>query len=182
MDRFEYKVVPAPDRGRKVKGARTAPDRFAAALEAMMNDLAVEGWEYHRAETLPSEERSGLTGKTIVYRNLLIFRRVLPTQETTAPAVLETPEPAPEPVAETPRRTEADRARSAAVPRSLRKPENTPEEAAAAAAAAALRSVRGRVRSDEEAPEDGAPKDGAPKERARLVSLMAEKRKGQPGP
>lgn len=83
MPRFEYKVVPAPRKGEKVKGARTATDRFAHALTQMMNDLGRDGWEYLRAETLPCEERVGFTGKATTYQNLLIFRRAI---EEAAPA------------------------------------------------------------------------------------------------
>jgi hypothetical protein len=48
-----------------------------------MNELAQDGWEYLRADTLPAEERSGLTSKTTVYHNLLVFRR--PTAAAMAP-------------------------------------------------------------------------------------------------
>ena len=40
-----------------------------------MNEMAAEGWEYLRAETLPSVERSGLTATTTQWRNVLVFRR-----------------------------------------------------------------------------------------------------------
>ena len=76
MQGYEYKVVPAPARGEKERGLKTGAERFAHALGHLMNDLAAEGWEYWRAETLPAEERSGLTSKTTVYHNLLVFRRV----------------------------------------------------------------------------------------------------------
>jgi hypothetical protein len=77
MQSFEYKVVPAPDRGVKERGARTAPERFAAALGQRINAMAREGWEFVRSETLPSEERTGLTGRTTVYHAVLVFRRPL---------------------------------------------------------------------------------------------------------
>ncbi len=73
---FEYKVVPAPTRGKKAKGLKTQADRFANALEAAINDLAADGWEYVRTDTLPAEERQGLTGRTTVFQNMLVFRRV----------------------------------------------------------------------------------------------------------
>lgn len=38
--------------------------------------MAGYGWEYQRAETLPSIERSGLTGTTTEWRNVLVFRRL----------------------------------------------------------------------------------------------------------
>ncbi|MBN9888474.1 DUF4177 domain-containing protein [Salipiger abyssi] len=73
---YEYKVVPAPARGEKTRGVKGAEGRFAFAIERLMNEMAAQGWEYQRAETLPSEERSGLTSSQTVWRNLLVFRRV----------------------------------------------------------------------------------------------------------
>ncbi|KAA8608117.1 hypothetical protein AL036_08275 [Salipiger aestuarii] len=75
MTSYEYKVVPAPQKGEKARGIKTAEGRFACAIERAMNDMAADGWEYLRSETLPSEERSGLTSSTSVWRNLLVFRR-----------------------------------------------------------------------------------------------------------
>ncbi|WP_417807977.1 DUF4177 domain-containing protein [Thioclava sp.] len=77
MQQFEYKVIPAPARGEKERGLKAGVERFAHTLSGVMNDMAVQGWEYLRAETLPAEERTGLTGKTTVYHNLLVFRRAL---------------------------------------------------------------------------------------------------------
>jgi hypothetical protein len=75
MQNFEYKVVPAPERADKVKGAKTPEDRFAQTIAEVLNSLGKDGWEYQRTDTLPSSERSGLTRRAIVYRSLLIFRR-----------------------------------------------------------------------------------------------------------
>jgi hypothetical protein len=72
---YEYRVIPAPVKGTKAKTAKTAPDRFALTLQETMNAMATDGWEFQRAETLPSEERSGLTGTKTVYHNVLVFRR-----------------------------------------------------------------------------------------------------------
>lgn len=77
MQQYEYKVVPAPQRGEKVRGAKTTAERFAAALMAVMNDLGRDGWEYMRADTLPCEERVGLTGKSSSFLHMLVFRRPL---------------------------------------------------------------------------------------------------------
>ena len=74
---FEYRVVPAPKKGIKAKGIRTNEERFAFAMSELLNDMANDGWEYQRAETLPAEERSGLTGKTTVFKNMLVFRRTV---------------------------------------------------------------------------------------------------------
>jgi hypothetical protein len=83
MQLYEYKVVPAPSRGEKARGARSGEERLAVAVANAINALAREGWEYLRCDMLPSEERSGLTRRTTVYHNLLIFRR--PRPEASAP-------------------------------------------------------------------------------------------------
>lgn len=92
MQRYEYKVIPAPLKGEKTRGVKGTPGRFAHGLSRIMNDLARDGWEYLRADTLPCEERTGLTGKTVTYQNMLVFRRAvapaLPIfDETTVPGV-----------------------------------------------------------------------------------------------
>ncbi|TCL10097.1 uncharacterized protein DUF4177 [Shimia isoporae] len=72
---YEYKVVPAPTKGQKARGVKGAEGKFANALEAKMNELAADGWEFIRTETLPSEERSGLTSTATKYRSVMVFRR-----------------------------------------------------------------------------------------------------------
>lgn len=105
MTRFEYKVIPAPKRGEKAPGAKTTPDRFAVALTKVMNDLGRDGWEYLRADTLPCDERVGLTGKQTTFQNMLVFRRALqavaavpagaPAPEVVPRQGIEAPRPAP---------------------------------------------------------------------------------------
>ncbi len=75
MLHYEYQVVPAPKKGEKAKGAKTAAEKFAVALTGLMNRMGSEGWEYIRADTLPCEERVGLTGSKTVFQNMLVFRR-----------------------------------------------------------------------------------------------------------
>lgn len=75
MQRYEYRVVPAPRKGEKVHGLKTVEERFAYALTALMNKMGVEGWEYQRADALPCDERVGLTGTRTVFQNMLVFRR-----------------------------------------------------------------------------------------------------------
>ncbi|MFN4058567.1 MAG: hypothetical protein ACK4HW_10335 [Roseinatronobacter sp.] len=102
MQSYEYLTVPAPLKGAKIKGLKTASERFAYQLTLMLNQLAGEGWEFWRAETLPSEERKGLTGTALVNHNLLIFRRPsaeslaenVATERRAAPLTSHTP-PAP---------------------------------------------------------------------------------------
>jgi len=86
MTNFEYKVVPAPMRGLKAKGVKGTPARFANALQTVMNSMGAQGWEYQRTDTLPVEERQGLTGKSTSFQTMLVFRRrLVDGQEATAP-------------------------------------------------------------------------------------------------
>lgn len=78
--RYEYRVVPAPTKGVKTKGLKTGEARFAQALEEVINQMAAEGWEYQRTETLPSVERAGLTSTATHWRNLLVFRRAVDSE------------------------------------------------------------------------------------------------------
>ena len=138
MQHYEYKVIPAPDRGEKARGTKTPGDRFAQAMTSVLNRMAREGWDYVRAEMLPSEERSGLTRRVTVYHNMLVFRRPVeaaadrpaPPRQLTAEAVegkaprLESPaappapeakaEAAPEPAEETPAETGTETAETKA--------------------------------------------------------------------
>ena len=106
MAQYEYKVVPAPRKGLKAKGFKTSEARFSFALQEVMNQHGADGWDYLRAETLPSDERQGLTGSQTVYRDVLVFRRPRAQDEAPLnPIAIEhipdaTPDPAPEPDAE----------------------------------------------------------------------------------
>jgi hypothetical protein len=94
MTRYEYKVVPAPRKGEKTRAAKTTPERFALALNTVMNDLGREGWDYVRADTLPCDERVGLTGKQTSFQNMLVFRRVIVAEATAPEAVPQAADPA----------------------------------------------------------------------------------------
>lgn len=85
MTRYTYKVIPAPAKGRKASGVKGAEARFAHGLEEAINELAAQGWEYLRADILPSEERQGLTSTATVYRSVLVFRRAVQEAETAQP-------------------------------------------------------------------------------------------------
>ena len=101
MQRFEYKVIPAPKRGEKARGVKTTEERFAYALTLLMNELGAEGWDYVRADALPCEERVGLTGTKTTFQNVLVFRRVLGMAAVEAAPgarlLLQEPTPAPAP-------------------------------------------------------------------------------------
>jgi hypothetical protein len=102
MQRFEYKVIPAPRRGEKARGVKSTEDRFAYALTQLMNQLGAEGWDYVRADALPCEERVGLTGTKTTFQNVLVFRRVVfgaveGTDGAASRLLLTDPTPAPAP-------------------------------------------------------------------------------------
>ena len=92
MQRYEYKVVPAPQKGTKAKGVKTAEGRFAVSIEQVLNQMGEDGWEYQRAELLPSEERAGLTSSTVNWRNVLVFRREVEIAFTSTRETVETTE------------------------------------------------------------------------------------------
>lgn len=76
MQTFEYKVVPAPNRPKRVKGVKGTAGRFAAVLTETMNEQAADGWEYLRSDSMPVEEKLGLLKSRVeTYQTVLIFRR-----------------------------------------------------------------------------------------------------------
>ncbi len=75
QNQFEYRAIPAPRKGKSAKGVRGTEAKFANALSVVMNEMGSDGWEYLRADTLPCEERKGLTGRTVKYHSMLVFRR-----------------------------------------------------------------------------------------------------------
>ena len=105
MQRSEYKVIPAPAKGRKAPGIKGAGARFAHGLETVINEMAAQGWAYLRADILPSEERQGLATTQTVYRSVLVFHRWVedaapaPRAEPTPSATAATPDTDPEPPA-----------------------------------------------------------------------------------
>lgn len=90
MSNVEYKVVPAPRKGVKAKGIKGPDAQFANAIEGIMNGMAVEGWQYQRAETLPNDTRSGLNNLTTTYRHVLVFSRAVSADKNTAEIAGET--------------------------------------------------------------------------------------------
>jgi len=106
MRKFEYKAIPSPSSGTKAKGVKSTEDRFALSITEVLNDMAAEGWEYVRAETLPCDERKGLTGTQTSYQNLLIFKRFQSAAEPIAlkpERIVSAPAPIAEHVEATPR-------------------------------------------------------------------------------
>ena len=81
MPVYEYRAVPAPRKGKSDKGVKGTSAKFANAITHLMNDMGSQGWEYLRADTLPCEERQGLTSKTVKYHSMLVFRRAVEAEE-----------------------------------------------------------------------------------------------------
>lgn len=77
MQRYEYKVIPAPRRGTKSREAKTNEDRFALTLSNLMNELGRDGWDYVRSDRLPTEESAGFMKTRTVEQTVLIFRRAV---------------------------------------------------------------------------------------------------------
>ncbi|WP_454275033.1 hypothetical protein [Roseovarius sp. MBR-154] len=100
MPLFEYKILPAPTRGRKAPGVKTPEARFALGLEETLNEMAHHGWSYLRSDILPSEERQGLTSSHTVYRSVLVFQREIRASAPRADVARMDPVQA-EPLAET---------------------------------------------------------------------------------
>jgi hypothetical protein len=69
-----------------VRGLKTPEERFAHAVMVAINAEATQGWEYLRAERLPSEERAGFTRTSVNERHLLIFRRPVQAVSAARPA------------------------------------------------------------------------------------------------
>ncbi len=94
MVEYEYRVVPAPSRGKRARGVKGPEGRFAHALQEVMNALAAEGWEYLRSDTLPNDERTGLTSVQTTFRSILVFRRPVSAAATEPePPVQQLPPP-----------------------------------------------------------------------------------------
>ncbi len=77
MADFEYKVVAAPKKTKAFRGVRAHEDQFAHVLMEIMNEQALHNWEYLRAESLPCEEKTGLTSRVESYQSVLVFRRAI---------------------------------------------------------------------------------------------------------
>lgn len=84
---YEYKVIPAPRKAQRNKGAKGTAERFALGLQATLNEVGANGWSYVRSETLPVDERHGLLRKSVEeFHTVLIFRRPLTSHTATEEA------------------------------------------------------------------------------------------------
>lgn len=98
----EYKVIPAPRRGKRGKATKGPAGRFAYAVESTLNEMAADGWEFVRAETLGADEREGVMRRKVeTFHGVLVFRREIvnapPPRTSVADVPLATPPKQPEP-------------------------------------------------------------------------------------
>ena len=111
MTYYDYKVVPAPKRAKRVKGVHGAEDLFALTLTESINEVARQGWEYVRAEHLPAEAPRGwFRGARAAEQTVLVFRRA---RESAGPRLVAATRPEPaaaEPAAPEPPRPPAEQA------------------------------------------------------------------------
>ncbi len=78
MSKFEYKVIPTPRRPKRAKGVKGEPARFANVLTDAINEIAVDGWEFYKTETLPMDAKQGLFSKrTETFQSVMVFRKVI---------------------------------------------------------------------------------------------------------
>ena len=95
---YEYKIVGAPEKGKRKRGARSASDRVAAAFEDILAREAKDGWEYQRTDLLPIVERPGLfSRRQELHRAVMVFRRKIAESVQPAPVTAPVAAPAPAP-------------------------------------------------------------------------------------
>jgi hypothetical protein len=90
MTHYDYKVIPAPKKVKRVKGISGADELFAHTLTDAINEVARQGWEYVRAERLPAEAPRGwLRAAQAEEQAVLVFRRA---RESLGPRLAYAPE------------------------------------------------------------------------------------------
>lgn len=78
---YEYKCVGAPERPKRSRRAKTPSDRVARAMELIIREEAVNGWEYLRTDLVPVTEKTSFLGRAQeVHRAVMVFRRDLETR------------------------------------------------------------------------------------------------------
>jgi hypothetical protein len=76
MSYYDYKIVPAPKRAKKVKGVSGAADLFALTLNDSINELARQGWEYYCSEQLSIQAPGGWFSRARTEEHtVLVFRK-----------------------------------------------------------------------------------------------------------
>lgn len=87
---YEYDVVPAPKKPMRVPGLTREDDRVAYELSSLFNEMAVDGWEYVRADVINIDDVTGIAGNVPKSHTLLVFRRpmILPSAPARSDALV----------------------------------------------------------------------------------------------
>jgi len=74
MTRYEYRAIACPEKASARRDLPKGADPFCATLSAAINDLAGDGWDYIRAETIEVRTRRFFRSRG-EHRTFLVFRR-----------------------------------------------------------------------------------------------------------
>lgn len=74
MTKYEYRAIPCPEKALSQRDLPRGADPFCETLAAAINDLAGDGWDYIRAETIEVRTRR-LFRRRPEQRTFLVFRR-----------------------------------------------------------------------------------------------------------
>ncbi|MDJ1009174.1 MAG: hypothetical protein QNJ13_15270 [Paracoccaceae bacterium] len=74
MTKYEYRALPCPEQAMRARDLPKDADPFCETLATAINELAREGWDYIRAETIEVKSRRFLRRRKDV-RTFLVFRR-----------------------------------------------------------------------------------------------------------
>ena len=75
MSRYEFQVVPAPTRARKLTDLTKGQDVYCATITDILTDMGLAGWEFVGAETLPHYQRRMFFFSSYSEMTCLVFRR-----------------------------------------------------------------------------------------------------------
>lgn len=75
MAHFEFKVLPAPRRSKRMKGLMRGQNRFCATVTEFLNENGLDGWEFIGFEMMPLESRRFLFFQYVGECPCMIFRR-----------------------------------------------------------------------------------------------------------
>lgn len=75
MSSYEFMVVPAPQKVRKLTGLEKDQDKFCATITDVITDQGLNGWEFMSVEVMPQRSRIMGLFPTTRMRSCLMFRR-----------------------------------------------------------------------------------------------------------
>lgn len=90
MSYYDYKIVPAPKKAKKIKGVSGSGELFALTLNEAINEIARQGWEYYCSETLTAQTPGGWFKRAVTEEQVvLVFRK---PREHLSPRLASAPE------------------------------------------------------------------------------------------